>query len=84
MKQHEGNLRHHLKAAGIPSEGSPSDWVQNEEVKRYILGAMRETAKIGGLTKSEVIKNVILTQEEWSVVTCGDSMTLVTIQEPGE
>lgn len=65
--QHEGNLRHHLKSAGIPSEGSPSDWVNNEEVKRYILGAMRETAKIGGLNKSELIKDVILTPEEWSV-----------------
>lgn len=68
--KHEGNLRHHLAAAGIPSGGSPSDWVKNAEVKRYILEAMRETAKIGGLNKSELIRDVVLTPEEWSVNCC--------------
>jgi hypothetical protein len=65
--QHEGNLRHHLKHVGIPCEGSPSDWVTNGEIKRYILEAMLETAKIGGLNKVEMIKDVILTPEEWFV-----------------
>ena len=65
--QHEGNLRHHLKAAGIPHEGTPADWAKSDAVRQYVLGSMRETAKIGGLSKSEMIRDVILTPEEWYV-----------------
>jgi len=66
--QHEGNLRHHLKAAGIPAEGSPRDWINDIEIRSYVLGALRGTAKIGGLHKHELVRDVILTPEEWSAI----------------
>lgn len=65
--QHEGNLRHHLKAAGIPADGAPRDWVNSQEIRAYVLGSLRDTAKIGGLHKHELVRDVILTPEEWSV-----------------
>jgi hypothetical protein len=34
-------------------------------VKQYILGQMLQTGKTGGLAGSELIKDVIVTDEEW-------------------
>ncbi|RSH92243.1 long-chain fatty acid-CoA ligase [Saitozyma podzolica] len=63
---HEGNLRNHLKAAGLPDDGTPAEWASDEKVKKYILGQMLQTAKKGGLGKMEMIRDVIVTKEEWS------------------
>jgi hypothetical protein len=54
-----------LNAAGIDAEGTPATWAKSEEIKNYVLGAMRETAKIGKLSKAETIRDVIMTTEEW-------------------
>lgn len=63
---HEGNLRNHLRAAGLSDEGTPADWAHRPEVRDYILGQLREIAKRGGLQKAETIRDVILTEQEWS------------------
>ena len=65
--QHEGNLRHHLKALNIPCTGTPAQWTENTEIKQYILDQMLIIAKKNGLSRAEMIKDVILTPEEWCV-----------------
>lgn len=65
FNQHEGNLRIHLKAAGIKCEGGPAQWTNNNEIKAYIRESLIETAKTGGLDKSALIGSVVLTPEEW-------------------
>lgn len=65
--QHEGNLRHHLKAANIPCTGTPSQWVNDATIKQYILDQMLIIAKKNGLDRAEMVKDVILTPEEWYV-----------------
>jgi len=64
---HEGNLRSHLKAAGRPSDGTPTQWASDPEVKKLVLAQLLASAKRGGLQKAEMIKDVIMTKEEWSV-----------------
>ncbi|WWC86170.1 uncharacterized protein L201_001043 [Kwoniella dendrophila CBS 6074] len=63
---HEGNLRNRLKANGIVDDGGPKEWVSNLEIVSYLIGELRDEAKKGGLKGTELIKDVILTEEEWS------------------
>jgi hypothetical protein len=65
--QHEGNLRHQLKALNIPCTGTPSQWVNDPAIKQYILDQMLAIAKKNRLERAEMIKDVILTPEEWCV-----------------
>lgn len=66
--QHEGNLRNHLRAAGLPSDGAIEDWAADPKVKQYILDQMLTVGRRAGLQKSEMIKDIVFTTEEWSVV----------------
>ncbi|WRT64076.1 uncharacterized protein IL334_001004 [Kwoniella shivajii] len=63
---HEGNLRNRLKANGIEDAGGPREWASNMEIVSYLIGELREEAKRGGLKGTELIRDVILTKEEWS------------------
>ncbi|OCF41417.1 hypothetical protein I317_04808 [Kwoniella heveanensis CBS 569] len=63
---HEGNMRSRLKATGIPEEGGPRAWAEDQTVKNYLLGTLRDEGKKGGLKGVELISDVILTTEEWS------------------
>ncbi|KAK8865868.1 hypothetical protein IAR55_001016 [Kwoniella newhampshirensis] len=63
---HEGNFRNHLKAAGLPSDGSPTSWSTNPDIKSFLLGELRGEGKKGGLKGAELIRDVVLTTEEWS------------------
>ncbi|WVF70822.1 hypothetical protein IAT40_005616 [Kwoniella sp. CBS 6097] len=63
---HEGNMRSRLKATGIPEEGGPREWAEDQAVKNYLLGTLRDEAKKGGLKGAELISDVVLTTEEWS------------------
>ncbi|WVQ97181.1 hypothetical protein IAU59_004291 [Kwoniella sp. CBS 9459] len=63
---HEGNMRSRLKATGIPEEGGPREWAEDQTVKNYLLGTLRDEGKKGGLKGIELISDVILTTEEWS------------------
>nr|XP_031861316.1 uncharacterized protein CI109_003288 [Kwoniella shandongensis]KAA5528388.1 hypothetical protein CI109_003288 [Kwoniella shandongensis] len=63
---HEGNFRNHLQAAGLPSDGGPKDWSLDQDIKNFLLGELREEGKKGGLSGTELIRDVVLTTEEWS------------------
>nr|XP_019049153.1 hypothetical protein I302_02934 [Kwoniella bestiolae CBS 10118]OCF28083.1 hypothetical protein I302_02934 [Kwoniella bestiolae CBS 10118] len=63
---HEGNLRNRLKANGIVDDGGPKEWASNLTIVSYLLGELRDEAKRGGLKGSELIRDVIMTEEEWS------------------
>ncbi|KAK6905634.1 hypothetical protein I203_106464 [Kwoniella mangroviensis CBS 8507] len=63
---HEGNLRNRLKANGIVDDGGPKEWASNLTIVSYLLGELRDEAKRGGLKGAELIRDVIMTEEEWS------------------
>ncbi|ORY30337.1 hypothetical protein BCR39DRAFT_148581 [Naematelia encephala] len=63
---HEGNLRNHLRASKLPADGTPAQWTNDKQVKQYILNALLARAKEGGLTKAEMVRDVIITKAEWS------------------
>ncbi|WVR05825.1 hypothetical protein IAU60_002850 [Kwoniella sp. DSM 27419] len=59
-------MRSRLKATGIDAEGGPAQWAFNQEVNNYLIGTLRDEGKKGGLKGVELIRDVILTTEEWS------------------
>ncbi|KAK4684196.1 hypothetical protein P7C73_g6002, partial [Tremellales sp. Uapishka_1] len=63
---HEGNLRNQLKAANLPSEGTLASWSESTEIKNYILKQLIDTGKKGGLKGVELLKDIVVTSEEWS------------------
>ncbi|CAD6570100.1 MAG: long-chain fatty acid-CoA ligase [Tremellales sp. Tagirdzhanova-0007] len=63
---HEGNLRLYLKAANLPSNGTPEQWVSDPTIKGIILQQMIATAKKNGLARHETIKDIVMTTQEWS------------------
>ncbi|ORX33945.1 hypothetical protein BD324DRAFT_637764 [Kockovaella imperatae] len=63
---HEGNLLVQLKAAGISVDGGPPQWTNNKQIKDFIKTSLMSSAKQGGLVRAELIKDVVLTPEEWT------------------
>lgn len=63
---HEGNLRHQLKINGIPHESSPEVWAKSETVRTFILDQLLAVGKRNKLQRNEVLKDIVLTPEEWS------------------
>jgi long-chain acyl-CoA synthetase len=65
-KQHEGNLRNHLKAAGLPTTGTPKTWATDETVKQFVFDSLKSVGKRNGLGRNETLRDIIMTTEEWS------------------
>jgi ribosomal protein L17 len=65
--QHEGNLRHQLKAAGIPHESSSETWSKSETVRSFVLEQLLAVGKRNKLQRNEILKDIVLTPNEWYV-----------------
>ncbi|RXK40953.1 hypothetical protein M231_01801 [Tremella mesenterica] len=63
---HDGNLRNYLSAAKLPSNGTPQSWAKDEKVVNIILGQLLAVGQRAGLSKAEWVRDVIMTDEEWS------------------
>lgn len=74
-RQHEGNLRNHLKAAGLPNTGTARTWAADAQVHNFILDALKTVGKRNGLGRNEQLREVVMTTEEWWVLRHSKSST---------
>ena len=64
-EEHEGNLRHQLKVNGIPHESSPEVWAKSDTIRSFILEQLLAVGKRNKLQRNEILKDIVLTPEEW-------------------
>ncbi len=64
--QHEGNLRNHLKAAGLDSEAPLHDLVKQDKVRDIVFKELLESGKRGGLKGVEILQGVVLDDGPWT------------------